>query len=80
VGVRGLKDERVLVKQLKPVALGEKGYSYDRYAGSAPSFSQRVLVFRAGAWMYFVEVPARRLLTPAKHLALARLVARNARG
>ena len=77
--VRGLMDERVYVKQLKSVALGEKGYSYDRYAGSAPSLSLRVLVFRAGASMYFVEVPGRRLLTPAKHLTLARHVLRNAR-
>ena len=52
IAVEGAEqDERVLVKQLKPVALGDKGYSYDRYAGSGPSLSQRVLVFRAGPSM-----------------------------
>ena len=77
--VRGLKDEKVYVKQFKAVSLGSGGYSYDLYAGSPPSFSQRVLLFRAGTQMYTVEVPARRLLTAAKHLTLARHVLSNAR-
>ena len=77
--VRGLKDEKVYVKQFKAVSLGSPGYSYDLYAGSPPSFTQRVLLFRSGTQMYSVEVPARRLLTAAKHLTLARHVLRNAR-
>ncbi len=80
--VAGLKDAPEYVKQLKTVSLGAKGYSYDRYAivNGKSRFSSRVLFFRAGARMYTVEVPASRLLPPAKHLTLARHVARNARG
>ena len=79
--VAGLKAEPAYVKQLKTVSLGDKGYSYDRYAlvNGKPTFTLRVLFFRAGARMYAVEVGARRLLTPAKHLTLARHVVRNAR-
>jgi hypothetical protein len=77
--VTGLKNEKAYVKQLKPASIGKGGYSYDLYAGAPPSFSQRVLLFRAKSRMFSVEVPARRLLTAQKHLALARLVVRNAR-
>jgi hypothetical protein len=76
--VAGLKDEKVYVKQLKPVSLGSRGYGYDLYAGSPPSFTQRVLLFQAGARMFSVEVPAKRLLTPAKQLTLARAVLKTA--
>ena len=80
--VTGLQEEPAYVKQLKSVALGDKGYSYDRYANvsGTPSFAWRVLFFRVGARMYSVEVPARRLLPAEKHLAVARHVVRNARG
>jgi hypothetical protein len=79
--VAGLQEEPAYVKQLKPVALGDKGYSYDTYAnvGGTPRFAQRVLFFRVGARMFSVDVSARRLLPAAKHLAIARHVARNAR-
>ncbi len=79
--VAGLQEEPAYVKQLKPVSIGDKGYSYDRYANLSgkPQFAWRVLFFRVGARMVSVEVPARRLLPAAKHLALARNVARNAR-
>ncbi|NUT55050.1 MAG: hypothetical protein HOQ03_03585 [Thermoleophilia bacterium] len=71
--VTGLKNEKVLVKQLKAISVGSaRGYSYDLWAGSPPSFSQRVIMFRSGRQMYSVDVPARRLLTAAKHLQLAR--------
>lgn len=80
--VAGLKEEPVYVKQLKKVSLGNEGYSYDRYTivNGKPALSQRVLFFRSGARMFQVEVAARRPLTPAKHLTLARSVLRNARG
>ena len=79
--VRGLQADPYYVKQLKTVSLGEKGYSYDRYAvvNGKPTFLQRVLFFRAGARMYSVEIPARRLLPAAKHMTLARDVLRNGR-
>ena len=79
--VAGLQEEPAYVKQLKTVSLGDKGYSYDRYAlvNGKPAFALRVLFFRAGARMYWVEVGARRLLPAAKHLTLARSVVRNAR-
>jgi hypothetical protein len=77
--VRGLKDEHVLVKQLKPVAVGQGGYSYDLYASGGQSLAMRAIVFRSGQLMYSVEVPARRPLTSAKQLALARAVLRTAR-
>lgn len=79
--VAGLQEEPAYVKQLKSVALGDKGYSFDKYAnvGGTPRFSQRVLFFRVGARMFSVDVSARRLLPAAKHLAVARHVARNAR-
>jgi hypothetical protein len=76
--VAGLKDEKVYVKQLKQVSLGSRGYGYDLYAGNPPSFTQRVLLFQAGARMFSVEVPAQRLLPAAKHLALARAVVKTA--
>jgi hypothetical protein len=76
--VAGLKDEKVYIKQLKQVSLGSRGFAYDLYAGSPPSFSQRVLLFQAGSRMFSVEVPAKRLLTPAKHLTLARDVLKTA--
>jgi hypothetical protein len=80
--VAGLKEEPVYVKQLKKVSLGTEGYSYDRYTivNGKPTLAQRVLFFRSGARMYQVEVVARRPLTPAKHMTLARNVLRNARG
>ena len=79
--VAGLQEEPAFVKQLKAVALGDKGYSFDKYANlsGTPTFAMRVLFFRVGARMYSVEVGARRLLPAAKHLAIARHVARNAR-
>ena len=79
--VAGLKDETVYVKQLKAVSLGDAGYSYDRYAivNGKPTFTLRVLFFKAGARMFTVEVAARRVLPAAKHLTLARHVVRNAR-
>ena len=76
--VTGLKNEKVLVKGLRTVSLGSGGYGYDLYAGAPPTLSQRVLLFRAGARMFFVEVPARRPLTAAKHLTLARSVLKTA--
>ena len=76
--VKGLTDEKVYVKGLKKVSLGSKGYGYDLYAGSPPAFTQRVLLFQAGSRMFSVEVPAKRLLTPAKHLTLARAVLKTA--
>ena len=80
--VAGLEEEPAYVKKLKSVALGDKGYSYDRYANVSgpPRFAWRVLFFKVGARMYSVEVSARRLLPAAKHLALARHVAKNGRG
>ncbi len=80
--VAGLKEEPVYVKKLKKLSLGDQGYSYDRYAvvNGKPTFTLRVLFFKAGARMYQVEVAARRPLTPAKHMTLARNVLRNARG
>ena len=79
--VAGLQEEPAYVKQLKQVAIGDKGYSYDRWAnvGGTPRFATRVLFFRLGPRMYSVEISARRLLPAAKHLALARHVATNAR-
>ena len=79
--VAGLKENPANVKQLKTISVGDKGYSYDRYdvVNGKPAFSLRVLFFKAGARIYSVEVPARRLLTPAKHLALARSVVSGAR-
>ncbi len=79
--VAGLQEEPAYVKQLKSVAIGDKGYSYDKYAnlGGTTRFALRVLFFKVGARMYSVEVSARRLLPAAKHLALARHVAKNAR-
>jgi hypothetical protein len=79
--VAGLKENPAYVKQLKAVSLGDKGYSYDRYAlvGGKSTFTLRVLFFKAGARIYSVEVPARRLLTPAKHLTIARSVVSGAR-
>ena len=79
--VAGLEEEPAFVKHLKQVALGDKGYSFDKYAnlGGTPTFAMRVLFFRVGARMYTVEVSARRLLPAAKHLAIARHVAKNGR-
>jgi len=79
--VHGLEADPYYVKQLRTVALGDKGYSYDRYSvvNGKPAFTLRVLFFKAGARIYSVEVPARRLLTPAKHLAIARFVVSGAR-
>jgi hypothetical protein len=76
--VAGLKDEKVYVKGLKQVSLGGKGYAYDLYAGSPPAFTQRVLLFQAGQRMFSIEVPAKRLVTPAKQLTLARDVLKTA--
>lgn len=79
--VAGLQEEPAYVKQLKSVALGDKGYSFDKYANLSgkPTFVTRVLFFRVGPRMYSVDVSARRLLPAAKHMTLARHVARNAR-
>jgi len=79
--VAGLKENPADVKQLKPISVGDKGYSYDRYSvvNGKPAFTLRVLFFKAGARIYAVEVPARRLLTPAKHLTIARSVVSGAR-
>ena len=79
--VAGLKEEPVYVKQLKKVSLGNKGYSYDRYAivNGKPAFTLHVLFFSAGARMYQVEVAARRALPAAKHMTLARDVLSDAR-
>ena len=79
--VAGLKENPANVKQLKPISVGDKGYSYDRYdvVNGKPTFMLRVLFFKAGARIYSLEVPARRLLTPAKHLTLARAVVSGAR-
>ena len=78
--VAGLKENPAYVKQVKPSSVGDKGYSYDRYAlvGGKPTFTLRVLFFKAGARIYSVEVPARDF-TPAKHLTIARSVAGGAR-